>query len=152
MLFTEAQKNKGGIMGTKIRKILLVEDNPGDVGILEQALVKYAPGEFDMTEAGCMQDALVCLSEETFDAILLDLFLPDAFGLEALARVRVSYPHIPVIALTSMLDEKASLHALSMGARDYFCKDQLSWEKVIGALKNLGESRNDSSRESAAKS
>lgn len=104
-----------------------------------------------MTEAGRVQEALDCLSEGIFDAILLDLFLPDAFGLEALARVHLGYPHIPIIDLTGMSDEETSLHAMSMGARVYFCKDRLSWEKVIGALKNLGESHSDGPREPMAK-
>ncbi|HTC20754.1 MAG TPA: response regulator [bacterium] len=138
-------------METKTRKILLVEDNPGDVRLAEMAFREYAPGEFALHEVGCIQNAMERLSKETFDVILLDLYLPDAFGLEPLSRIHVIHPQIPIIALTGLLTEGTAQYATHMGAKSYFCKNSLSWEKVIRTVRRLADRRSDGSREPVGK-
>lgn len=130
-----------------VKKILLVEDNPADVRVAEMALEKYAPKGFTLQHAECVQNALDCLSKESFSVILLDLFLPDASGLDALVQIHSRYPHIPIIALTGLLDEKTTQFAEHMGAKMYFCKDDLSWEKVINAVKRLAGFQSEDPRE-----
>ena len=133
-------------METKTKKILLVEDNPADVKLAEIAFREFAPGEFTLHEVGCVQNALDLLSRETFDVILLDLYLPDAFGLEPLSRIHVIHPHVPIIALTGLLTEGTAQYATHMGAENYFCKNNLSWEKVIRTVRRLADRRSDGSR------
>jgi two-component system sensor histidine kinase DctS len=138
-------------METKTKRILLVEDNPGDVKLAEVAFQEFAPGEFVLHEVGCVQNAMDRLSKETFDVILLDLYLPDAFGLEPLSRIHVMHPHIPIIALTGLLTEETAQYATHMGAKNYFCKNSLSWEKVIRTVRRLADRRSDGSREPVGK-
>lgn len=138
-------------MKTKIKKILLVEDNPGDIQLAQLALEEFAPDEFAMRQEGCVQNAMERLSKERFDIILLDLFLPDASGLQALSRIHVIHPYIPIIALTGFMDEKTALHAERLGANFYFCKDNLSWERVFQTARHLVDRRSDGSLELSGK-
>ena len=59
----------------------------------------------------------------TFDAILLDLSLPDARGLDAVDRVRRAAPDTVLIVLSGIPDERLALHAVQLGAQDYLNKD-----------------------------
>jgi CheY-like chemotaxis protein len=136
---------------SKVKKILLVEDNPGDVKLARLALEEYAPDEFVLHQEGCVQNAMDRLSKEKFDVILLDLYLPDAFGLEALSRIHVIHPHVPIIALTGLLDEKTNDYAKHMGAKAYFCKDNLAWETLFRTARRLADHRSDGSREPAGR-
>ena len=58
-------------MGEKIR-ILLIEDNPGDVRLIKEIL-SPAKGGFEITAAEKLGDGLKLLSEKSFDLLLLDL-------------------------------------------------------------------------------
>ncbi len=138
-------------MEAKTKKVLLVEDNPPDIKLTELALKEYAPGEFDLRVEQCVQNAMERLSREAFDVILLDLYLPDAFGLEALSRIHAMHPHIPIIALTGLLDEKTAHYATHMGARTYFCKNNISWEKVVKTVRRLADRRSDGTLELVGK-
>jgi len=116
-------------------KILLVEDNPGDVLLLQEALKLPETGEFDLILEENLEGALKRLSSEQIDIVLLDLFLPDAHGLEALAQVYQADSKTPIIALTGFYDERTTLHALKLGAQDYISKDRLDGKKLQKLLR-----------------
>ena len=61
-------------------KILLVEDNPYDAELLREMLLGVSTVQFDWVHVTLLGDALKRLREDTFDAILLDLSLPDSHG------------------------------------------------------------------------
>jgi len=122
-------------MPTKAKKILLVEDNPGDVLLMEEAFKEHAGDEFKLVHETCLQNALKRLTEEKMDAILLDLFLPDIFGLETIVQAYQAHPQIPIIALTSFYDERTISHAIRMGAQDYLSKDDLKGETLVESLR-----------------
>jgi DNA-binding NarL/FixJ family response regulator len=116
-------------------KILLVEDNPGDVLLLQEALRLQETGEFNLIHEGNLEGALKRLLSEQVDIVLLDLFLPDAHGLEALAQVYQTDSKTPIIALTGFYDERTTLHALKFGAQDYISKDGLDGKKLMKLLR-----------------
>lgn len=124
-------------MSVKIRKILLVEDNPGDVRLMEEALKRYGNDEFKLWNVSCFQNALEKLERQAFDVILLDLFLPDVDGLEGVFRASRAYPLVPLIAMSSFYDEKMACFALQMGAKAYLPKSDLKWEELLETLRIL---------------
>jgi len=77
----------------------------------------------------CLQNAFKKLSEEEIDVILLDLFLPEAFGLESLVQVKKISPSTPIIVLTGFYDERTTLHAIAMGAQDYLART--NWTGIV---------------------
>jgi DNA-binding response OmpR family regulator len=76
---------------------------------------------FQVEECGDGRDALVALTREAPDVIVLDVMLPGVDGREVLSQVRRT-SHVPVILLTSRGDEVDRVSGLEMGADDYLVK------------------------------
>ena len=64
------------------------------------------------------------LNNDSYDAILLDLSLPDAYGIPTLKQVQATSPTIPIIVLSSVSDQTLSIQAVQQGAQDYLVKGQ----------------------------
>lgn len=100
-------------------RVLLVEDNPGDVALTARTM---SDAELDPPiVAGSVAGALAALERDRPDVVLLDLNLPDADGLDALARVVEVAPDVPVIVLTGEQSD-VGLEAVAAGAQDYLQK------------------------------
>jgi diguanylate cyclase (GGDEF)-like protein/PAS domain S-box-containing protein len=108
--------------GPDIKTVLVVEDNPGDARLVELFLIEDPARPFRVIKADTLAAALAALADHRVDAILLDLSLPDSFGLETLARLRAVQPLIPVVVLTGTDSEALALDALRQGAQDYLVK------------------------------
>src|SRR5215813_12867368 len=93
-------------------KILLVEDNPGDARLLEEALVEIAELRFQLAHSATLSDALDYLSKNHPDVGLVDLGLPDSQGLEVVRRVHSVAPNMPLLVLTALNDEGLAVQAL----------------------------------------
>ena len=66
--------------------VLLVEDNPADARLLEEQLKQDCPEQVALITVSNIKDALRRLGESNFDAVLLDLSLPDSHGMETESR------------------------------------------------------------------
>jgi two-component system, cell cycle sensor histidine kinase and response regulator CckA len=107
-------------------KILLVEDNPGDVLLLQETLSEITLVSFNLVHVERRSEAIKQLRTETFDVILLDLLLPDSAGLETFTAIHQQVPHTPIVVLTGMSDETLALSAMQAGAQDYLVKGRVS--------------------------
>lgn len=105
-------------------RVLLVEDNPGDARLVQEMLLESGIGHFGLTHVSKLGDALRCLGDGDFEAVLLDLGLPDAYGLEALSLVNEVAPEVPIVILSALEDERVAVEALQRGAQDYLVKGQ----------------------------
>ena len=89
-------------------------------------LTVYALGLGGIEARGCADDAEFrrACAERTPDAVLLDIMLPDADGLEILARIRRTpgLSSVPVMMLTAKDTELDTVRALDSGADDYLSK------------------------------
>ena len=89
-------------------------------------LTVYALGQGGIEARGCANDAEFrrACAERTPDAVLLDIMLPDADGLEILARIRrmPGLSNVPVMMLTAKDTELDKVRALDGGADDYLSK------------------------------
>jgi two-component system, cell cycle sensor histidine kinase and response regulator CckA len=112
-------------------KILLVEDNPGDVLLLQETLSEITHFDLQLVHVERLTQALHCLQEETFDVVLLDLLLPDSEGLETFVQIYNRVPLTPIVVLTGMADETLALRALQAGAQDYLVKGQVSGSELL---------------------
>jgi two-component system, NarL family, sensor histidine kinase UhpB len=105
--------------------ILLVEDSATDAMFTSSELVDSEFGPFSVTHVRLLEEALELVQARRFDAVLLDLGLPDCKGLETLQRLRKKTPHdIPIVVLSGMEDEALRLRALREGAEDYLVKGE----------------------------
>ena len=123
-------------MEARETRVLVVEDNQGDAGLVRFALRAESGAEHSFTaeQVVRLQDALQSLKEKSFDLVLLDLSLPDAQGLDTLARVREAAPDLPIVIMTGLNDESMAVEAVRRGAQDYLVKGQADSRAVIRAI------------------
>ena len=86
-------------------KVLLVEDSPADAHIVRELLAETGGRRVSLVGASTLGDALSRLREHLFDAILLDLSLPDSGGLDGLASLHGRVTGVPIVVLTWLKDE-----------------------------------------------
>lgn len=119
---TEATREASG---PSRRRLLLVEDNPGDVALITAVLARPSGGpRLDVSVAGRLATALEELPGG-IALVLLDLRLPDGDGVDVLRRIRGQAPDVPVVVLTGMEDAALARQCLEEGAQDYVRKDEL---------------------------
>jgi signal transduction histidine kinase len=106
-------------------RVLLVEDNPGDVRLLREILREARSLPHELTHAGRLEEARARLAEGGVDVVLLDLSLPDAQGIDTVRRALEAAPEVPLIVLTGLDDERVALQAVHAGAQDYLVKGQI---------------------------
>jgi signal transduction histidine kinase/DNA-binding NarL/FixJ family response regulator len=118
---------------SRVTKLLLVEDNPGDAGLVEAALgeISTPDEEFHFVHAVRLGQAFEYAAKMSFDLILLDLSLPDAKGLETVTRMTAAAPSVPIVVMTGMDDQSVAIEAMRMGAQDYLVKGQVD-EAMLG--------------------
>jgi CheY-like chemotaxis protein len=116
-------------------EVLLVEDNPGDARLAAEAFASARIGTFTLTHAERLTEALELLQQRSFDAIVLDLSLPDSSGLDTLQRVLHHAPDIPVVVLTMLSDELLGVQAVNAGAQDYLQKDGCVHESLARSVR-----------------
>jgi signal transduction histidine kinase len=122
-------------MKGKTGRVLLIEDNLGDARLLAEVL-RDVPGKpFELVHANLVSSALERLNQEHFEAILLDLSLPDGQGFGVLRRLLDVAPSIPVLVLTGLKDEQMALNALSAGAQDYLVKGSHDGDFISRAIR-----------------
>src|ERR1700675_157989 len=106
-----------------LHNVLLIEDNPGDARLIREMLAEEPEAPFQLHFAERLAHGLELLSkggEADMPAlVLLDLSLPDSFGLETFAKVYAHSPQLPIIVLTGNDDRMLALSAVKGGAQDY---------------------------------
>ena len=100
-------------------KILIVDDEPGLVQILEDNLQAE---KYETQKAYNGPDALNLLNYERFDLILLDIKMPKMDGFAVLEKIRVNDQNTPILFLTARSEETDKVKGLLLGADDYITK------------------------------
>src|SRR5262249_44936683 len=148
---------EGGIMAKLPIKVLLVEDNPGDVFLIKEMLRENSATDFEVTTSSRLADARQALQQRTFGVVLLDLSLPDSQGLDTLRAFLQTRAAPPVVVLTGLNDEVIGLQAVQEGAEQYLVKGQITgrqlghdliyallrWERRRREQQRLGTSEGD---------
>ena len=104
------------------RPILIVDDDE----MLRETLVEQLriDGEFQVSEAGTVgqAEALITAKDARYDALILDVTLPDGDGRDLCAALRKQGYRMPIVMLTGSDDEKDVVRGLDSGANDYIAK------------------------------
>lgn len=111
-------------------KILLVEDSPGDALLIEQRFAQCSDDAARIVHVDTLTNALLSLAQDEFDAIFLDLNLPDSGGLETAILMLQQALNCAVIVLSNEDQEQLAVEAIRLGAQDYLCKAQISRENL----------------------
>jgi DNA-binding response OmpR family regulator len=108
-------------------RVLHVEDNPADVGLVSAVLEETTDATFEsenVTTLVAAKNRLLDRQKVGFDVILLDLGLPDSQGLQTLYDMLQVSEDLPVVVLTGLDDVKLGREAVAAGAEDYLEKKQ----------------------------
>lgn len=109
----------------RARKILIIEDNYDDVELLNFQLEMLGSERPTLEHCDNLASGLIRLALGDIDIVLLDLSLPDAKGIDTVARLRTAAPGTPVLVLTGTDDSTLAVKTISHGAQDYLIKGQL---------------------------
>ena len=122
-------------MDDGVVKVLLIEDNPGDVRLIREMLAEEDGAPFDLEYAEQLSAGLEWLSAGGIDLVLLDLGLPDSQGLDTFIRLRTQAPRMPVVVLTGLDDEETGVKTVHEGAQDYLIKGQVDRHILVRAIR-----------------
>ena len=111
--------DRGGGM-RNLRKILIVDDDAALRLSLAEQLERH--GEFSSRECNNASAALQIIEQERFDAVLLDIGLPDMDGRETCRQMRAAGVTVPIVMLTAADSEADTVQGLDAGANDYVTK------------------------------
>ena len=114
--------------------ILTVEDNPSDLFLLEHMLKSSGLDVRRLYSTDRIREAYTLLQENEIDLVLLDLSLPDSFGIHSFIYLKPVVQKIPVIILTGMSDTSVALEAIKEGAQDYLVKVELTESLLVKAI------------------
>ncbi|WP_337997892.1 EAL domain-containing protein [Oleispirillum naphthae] len=117
-----------------VRRILLVEDDLLHARLAQVFLTEGEGAMATVDVAATLTEALACIGENRYDAILLDLGLPDGRGLDLLRIILSEVPEVPVLVLTAESDEAQATEAVRMGAQDFLIKGRLDRRQLRRAV------------------
>ncbi|SKA15126.1 hybrid sensor histidine kinase/response regulator [Sediminibacterium ginsengisoli] len=110
--------------------ILIVEDNPGDMFLLEEWIRASALSVNKLYKVTNTAQAVTVLQLQEINLVLLDLSLPDSDGLQSYHLISQYAESIPVIVLTGLIDMEMALETMASGAQDYLIKGEFD-EKLL---------------------
>jgi serine phosphatase RsbU (regulator of sigma subunit) len=113
--------------------LLLVEDDRADAVLVED-LISDVVADIRVIWAQSVAHAERELASARPDCVLLDLNLPDANGMDALARIAKRDATVPIVVLTGLNDEYFGASAVAAGAQDYLVKGRVEPEMLRRAV------------------
>lgn len=111
-------------------QILVVEDNTGDYLLIEQMLLEIRDFQKEILHVATLGEALQALKSQKIDVVLLDLSLPDSYGIDSFSRISQAVPHTPILILSGLNDMRFANEAVKNGAQDYLMKGEFE-EKLL---------------------
>jgi PAS domain S-box-containing protein len=129
-------------------KVLLVEDNPGDVRLISELLSEYRDQFRVTTQVTRLADAEEAVEGPGVDLVLLDLSLPDSQGFETFERLLAHGRNVPILVLSGVDDESLALRMVHAGAQDYLVKGKFD-AALLGRAMRYAIERNGAERELA---
>ncbi|MFH0974277.1 MAG: ATP-binding protein [Spirochaetota bacterium] len=106
----------------KTLKVLIVEDQKSIIYLLHDMFSSSIKYTYIVEHAETLSSAISKLDTKDFDAILLDLNLPDSTNLHTLQVINQKRPGIPIVVITGAYTNEIGPKAISLGAQDYLVK------------------------------
>ncbi len=128
------------LKGGTAARILVVDDNPGNVQLLEMLLTRA--GYASVTGLTDPRQVVPLHEKNPFDLILLDIRMPHMSGFDVMAALRriARDDYLPILVLTAQTDMATRLKALELGAKDFVNKP-FDQAEVLNRIANMLEVR-----------
>lgn len=123
--------------------ILLVEDNVAEARLLQEFLKGTVVSRFNLVHVKRLEEAISILERsanaqlqaDNFDVILLDLTLPDSYGLASVDSLTQNAPSLPIVVLTNTNDDELAVKAVRQGAQDYLVKRHVNQDILVRSVR-----------------
>ena len=116
-------------------RVIIVDDHP----VVRRGLKQIIAAEQDMQVVGdaeSAREAISVIRHTPCDAVVLDITLPDASGLDVLSRLKSERPTLPVLIMSIHDEEQYALRVLKSGASGYLMKNSIP-EELIQAIRKI---------------
>ena len=96
-------------------KVLIVDDEKDFLDIMAE---RMGARGMEVSTATSAENALKMVLKESFDAVIMDLMMPEMDGFKALKLFKETRPDLPIILLTANVPEEKCIEAIKLGAMD----------------------------------
>lgn len=123
-------------MANESIKVLFLEDEEVDALAIQRLIARSEDDSLKLTHLRLLQQGLDCLRNDDFDAVLLDLGLPDSpGGTNTIKAVLEVEAHIPIVVLTGLEDTDGAMEAIRHGAQEYLLKENIDSDRLLRAIR-----------------
>jgi DNA-binding response OmpR family regulator len=145
--------------GVTSARVLLIAQEASTRRLIDRGLTARG---FAVTPVADGSSGIKALRDQAIDLVLLDLLLPDVDGFDLLRAMRAARPRLPVIAVTTLDDERSKLNGFACGVDDYLTSPcsvaelaarieaRLRWSEGVGHRLEVGPLSLDLARNRAA--
>ncbi len=116
-------------------KLLLVEDDHKEALMINNMLKEGLQNQYTLEQRLSVSEALDLAQRQSFQAIILDLHLPEGKTFESIPQFIQYCPEAPILILSSVEDEAQAILAVKSGAQDYLIKGQTSSSTLCRAIR-----------------
>jgi DNA-binding NtrC family response regulator len=131
---SQASKQSWNMMKQKITA-LIIEDSLDDFFLLKEVLESSEEIEAEILHKDRLDDAISAAGNQAIDVAIIDLSLPDSFGLDSYVSFHEKHPLIPTIIMTGARDHVMAFEAVRKGAQDYLFKGEPSATAIIRTIR-----------------
>ncbi|HEX2865842.1 MAG TPA: ATP-binding protein [Ignavibacteriales bacterium] len=122
-------------MANESIRLLVIEDNPGDAALIGEMIGDISEIRVEMMHVTRLAAGLEALEKYGMDAVLLDLGLPDSYGINTLHKFQEQSGHVPIVVMTGLNDKLVAVQAIKAGAQDYLVKGRIDSELLEHSLR-----------------
>lgn len=115
--------------------ILLIEDNPRDVHLIQEQLLAYSEIPIDLEWVDRLSLGLQRIEKGGVDLVLLDLTLPDSHWLDTFTKLHEKAKDIPVVVLSGVNNKAHALELVKSGAQDYLVKGEVNHDALHRSIR-----------------
>lgn len=116
-------------------RVVLIEDDDDYAYLLRRMITEHGHDSLALERVDRLAAGLTRLDAGGVDIVLLDLDLPDSFGIETFLEVQRRVPEIPIVVLTGLDDETVAVGAVRKGAQDYLVKGDFGGHLLVRAIR-----------------
>jgi len=117
--------------------ILVVDDEHG----VRQSFNMVLKDEYNVLLAGTGEEAVDIFTKNTIDLVLLDILLPDIYGIDLLKKLKEIDPNAEIIMVTAVKEIQTAVEAIKLGAYEYIIKP-FKVDDVLTVINRALEKRN----------
>ena len=115
--------------------ILILEDNPDDLFLLKETIESSDEMNSNIIHVDRLEKSIQTAEKQPIDIAIIDLNVPDSFGLDTFISFNEIFPYIPVVIMTGMNDFDTAISAVQKGAQDYLQKGEVSPSEIIRTIR-----------------